>query len=148
MSVIEQGAGLMPGIAASPVISVETVITSAELLALHNTPQTVIPNPGPSRMVVIDGVLAYKPAGTAYGGIASSEDLDFRYINASGALIAQVETTGFLDQAGVELRWATGPTGTIEPRRGVVVVSLSGAITTGTSPLHLRCYYRVLDTAF
>ena len=45
-------------------------------------------------------------AGTAYAGIAAGEDLSVKYTDESGAEVAQCESTGFLDQATRQIRWA------------------------------------------
>ena len=89
------------------------------------------------------GVMAIKPAGTAFASISSSDDLEFRYTDVSGQEIMDVETTGFLDQATAQNRWAPVDDAGRNPVPGApVVVRLPGAITTGDTDLKLRVYYR------
>src|SRR5262245_32436968 len=63
--------------------------TSAQILALNATPITVLAAPGTGLTTVVKQALAYKPAGTAYAGVATTEDLALKYTNASGAIAAQ-----------------------------------------------------------
>lgn len=127
---------------------VDVTITSAQLLALNATPQTVLAAPGAAKAIIPVGVIAYKAAGTAYAGIASGEDLSFKYTNSSGAEIAQMETTGFLDQTTAQTRFAYPNTVNVTPvaNAAIVVMLLTGEITTGDSDLKLRFFYRVIPT--
>lgn len=137
--------GGLTSVAAAQTIRREVELTSAQILALHTTPIEVIPAPGPGQVVVLDYIVARKPTGTAYGGIASSEDLEFRYTNASGHEIMDIETSGFLDQGSTERRVAGVSEGDYEPvTNAAVVVRLSGAITTGNTSVFLDVYYRVV----
>jgi uncharacterized membrane-anchored protein len=132
-------------------------ITSAQLLALNATPQAILPAPAAGLAYVIRRVAIYKPAGTAYAGIASGEDLVLKYTNGSGAQISSViETTGFLDQATAQTRVAHQPGSTLTTAAdytpvaaaAVVLHLLTGEITTGTSPLHVRVLYDLIQTVF
>lgn len=130
-------------------------ITSAQVLALNATPITVVAAPkNTSLAIVVNKIVVYKPAGTAYAGIAAGEDLVFKYTNGSGALAAgQIETTGFLDQTTAETRvvgfpGATGTTsGDVEPVAGAALVAhlLVGEITTGDSVLEVVTYYDLIN---
>lgn len=143
MAVIGMG-GLIDGVSPAK-LATHVEITSTEILALHTTPVEVIPDPGDGWMVILDQVVARKPAGTAYGGVASDEDLEFRYTDASGTELMDIETTGFLDQANTQRRVAGVSQGDYIPTTSApVVVSLPGAITTGDTSVFLDCYYRVL----
>lgn len=134
-----------------------TVVTSAQLLALNATPQAIIAAPDAGIAIVPTRMAIYKPAGTAYGGIAAGEDLVLKYTNASGAQITGVvETTGFLDQATAQTRvvgmpGATGTTaGDYAPVAATPAVLhlLVGEITTGDSPLYVRVWYDLIPTVF
>jgi hypothetical protein len=134
-----------------------TRITSAQVLALNATPRAVVTAPLAGLAVVPTMVQVYKPAGTAYAGIASGEDLVLKYTNGSGAQCsAVIEATGFLDQATAQHRVVgmmshTGATaGDTNPTAGAAVVMhlLTGEITTGTSDLLVRVWYDVVDTVF
>lgn len=129
------------------------VITSAQLLALNATPQTIVPAPGAGYALIFEGALARKPAGTAYSGIAAGEDLSVKYTDASGAEVAQCETTGFLDQATDQIRWirphtaASGPSQITPVENAPLVLHmLVGEIAGGTSDLELEVHYRVVRT--
>jgi len=130
-----------------------TTITSAQLLALNATPQTIVAAPGANFATIFLGALVHKPAGTAYGGIAIGEDLSIKYTGAAGLELSQCETTGFLDSASAQTRWmrpytAASLINDITPVANAVLVLhlLVGEITTGTSPLVVRTYYRVVPT--
>lgn len=132
---------------------VDITITSAQLLALNATPQQVVAAPGVNKAIVFEGAVLYKPAGTAYGGIAAGEDLSIKYTNAAGAEVGQCEATGFLDQATAQVRYARAETAAsgnsaITPvaNAALVLHMLTGEITTGDSPLKLRVYYTVVPT--
>jgi hypothetical protein len=132
-------------------------VTSAQVLALNATPITIVAAPGANLAIVPTRVVIRHGGGTAYGGIATGEDLVLKYTNGSGAQCSGViETTGFLDQTGAQIRTATGPASTgatagdFAPvaNAAVVLHLLVGEITTGNFPLIVRCYYDVIPTNF
>lgn len=132
-------------------------ITSAQLLALNATPQTLVAAPGAGLAIIPLRMALYKPAGTAYAGIASGEDLVAKYTNGSGAqCTGAVETTGFLDQTTAQTRMvgmpgASGGTpGDYAPvaNAAVVLHLLTGEITTGDSDLYVRIWYDIIKTVF
>jgi hypothetical protein len=132
-------------------------ITSAQLLALNATPITVVAAPGAGRAIVPTRVNVYKPAGTAYAGIAAGEDLVLKYTNGSGAQCSSViEATGFLDQTTAQIRSAGAPASTgstagdITPvaNAAVVMHMLTGEITTGDQPIYVEVYYNEIKTVF
>ena len=130
---------------------VDVVVSSAELLALFATPKTIVAAPAAGLMNVFEGIVISKPAGTAYAGVAAGEDLAVGYVNITTPL-ATVETTGFLDQATVQTRYApkyaaASGVNSITPANSAIVLGLqSGEIITGTSPLNCRVYYRVIPS--
>lgn len=132
-------------------------ITSAQLLALNATPITIVAAAGAGMAIVPSRITIYKPAGTAYAGIATGEDLVLKYTNGSGAQCSSViETTGFLDQTTAQTRTAISPASTgatagdITPLANAAVVLhlLTGEITTGDSVLNVEVYYTLLQTVF
>lgn len=139
--------------AQSAVQFADVTISSAQLLALNATPRQILAAPGAGLANVLIDVVAYKAAGTAYAGIAAGEDLSIKYTDASGLEVAEIETTGFLDQATAQTRYATAfraasGISSITPvaNAALIMMLLSGEITTGNSALKLRVYYRVVPT--
>lgn len=131
----------------------DVTASSAELLALFATPKTLIAAPGANKAIIFKEAIFYKPAGTAYAGIAAGEDLSVKYTDASGAELARVEATNFLDQATAQFRHARGYAAasaindtTPTANAALVLHMLSGEIITGTSPLLVRVYYRIVPT--
>jgi hypothetical protein len=132
----------------------KVTITSAQLLALNATAQTIVPAAPTGFVNVFLGAAIYKPAGTAYAGIAAGEDLVVKATNAAGQQQSSViETTGFLDQATAQLRYvypiaSTSTTAAdITPLNAALVLHLLvGEIITGTSDLIVHTYVRRLPT--
>lgn len=130
----------------------EVTLTAAEMIALFTTPKTLVAAPGAGKAIVLLGAgLFLDYNSVAYNGIAAGEDLAFKYTDASGAQVAQVETTGFLDQTSDQFRWVY-PTTTaqINPAANAPLVlhMLVGNIATGDSPLKVRVHYRVIDVSW
>jgi hypothetical protein len=137
--------------------SVVKRITSAQVLALFATPQTILAAQGAGVAIIPLRVAIYKPAGTAYAGVAVGEDLVLKYTNAAGAQCSSaIEATGFLDQATAQTRMAgmpgaTGATaGDYAPvaNAPVVLHLLTGEVITGNSDLYVEMWYDVIETAF
>ena len=135
----------------SPIKFVDVVVSSAELLALFATPKTIVAAPAAGLMNVFEGIVISKPAGTAYAGVGTTEDLAVGYTTITTPL-AIVETTGFLDQATVQTRYApkyaaASGVNSITPASSAIVLGLQvGEITTGNSPLNCRVYYRQIPS--
>lgn len=149
--VINRNTDTLSGGAPERQIMRDVLVSSAELLALNATPKTLVPAPGANFGLVFEGALIHKPAGTAYAGIAAGEDLSIKYTNGAGAELGQCEATGFLDQATAQTRHMrphTAASGASEktPVANAVLVlhMLTGEITTGTSALHVRIWYRIV----
>ena len=132
------------------------LITSAQLLALNATPQTLVPAPGAGKAILFSRMLVHKAAGTAYAGIAGGEDLQVRYTAAAGAVAGGIlETTGFLDQATAQTRRladiggieATSTSKIVTENAPIVLHLQSAEIITGTSDLICHVYYDVIDFA-
>lgn len=131
------------GIVSVPTVqSVDVVLSSAQLLALHTTPITLVAAPGANKALVLDSAaffLDYNSA--AYDDIASGDDLNIRYTDGSGAIAGTLETTGFLDLTADAYSLVQVPSGSIIlPANAPLVASLAGAITTGDSPLAVRVF--------
>lgn len=134
--------------AAGHTLVADAVITSAQLLALNATPRTVLAAPAAGKAIIPTLIEVYKPAGTAYAGIAAGEDLAFKYTDASGDILLTMETTGFLDQATAQTRVQLPVNTTIKPVAAAALVAhmLTGEITTGDSNLLIRTHYKLIDT--
>lgn len=135
-------------------LHIDTLISSAQVLALNATLQSLVPAPGTGLANVFEGVAIHKPAGTAYGGIAAGENLSIKYTNTSGLEVAQIETVGFLDSAAAQTRYArafaaASGVNDITPTANAAFVLeiLTGEITTGDSALHVRVMYRIVPAA-
>lgn len=134
--------------------SADVTITSAQMLALNATPQTLVAAPGAGKALILEGLqlfLDYNSA--AYADIAAGEDLAVKYTGSGGLQVAQVEATGFLDQTSDQLRWAhafnaaSGDSSfTPVANAPLVLHMLTGEVTTGDSPLKCRVFYRVIPT--
>jgi hypothetical protein len=127
------------------------LITAAQVLALNATPRTLVPSPGPGRFLVFKGMHIHKIAGTAFAAIAAGEDLAVKYTDANGQIVATCETTGFLDSAGAQTRQvhphtpASGSSSVTPADAAPLVLHLlSGEITTGTTPLRIQIFYKVV----
>ena len=129
---------------------VDVTLTSAEILALNATPITILAAPGAGLAYIVERVEAYKPAGTAYAGIAAGEDLTIKYTNASGTAVATLETTGFLDQATAQTRSVRGLSTDVTPVANAALVAhlLTGEITTGDTVIKLRIKVRIVKTVW
>ncbi len=129
----------------------KTTITSAQLLALNATPQTIVPAAPTGFANIFVAMALHKPAGTAYAGIAATEDLIAKYTNGSGQQVSgYVEPVGFLDQATAQTRYVgavasigTTTAGDVTPLNAAIVLHLAvGEIITGTSDLIVWAWYR------
>lgn len=123
----------------------EVSLTPAQVLALNATPIQVIAAPGNGALFIdIKAWHLSKGAGTAYAGIDAAEDMVLRYTDASGAIAATAEMTGFADQATSVC--CKGAINACFPavNAAVVVHMLNGEITTGNSLIRLRVEYQLL----
>jgi len=124
----------------------KVTVTSAQVLALYGTPITIVEAPGAGKMVEFVGAVLYKPAGTAYAGIAAGENVAIKYTDASGAQVnTALESDGFLDQTTAQLRITRPIVTEVVPvaNAALVLQILTGEIITGDSPLYVKVFYRV-----
>lgn len=130
-------------------------IPVASVLTLNATPYTLVAAPGAGKALIFLGAMVVKGAGTAYAGIAAGEDLAIKYTGAAGLDLGEVETTGFLDQTTLQLRYinpivqGTPPVSSYTPVANTPLVAhmLAGEITTGDSPLKFQVFYRTVTAA-
>ena len=124
----------------------DVIITTAEVLALFATPIEIVPAPAAGFFNEFISMTVHKPAGVAYAGIASGEDLSVKYTNAAGLQVAIIETTGFLDSTAALTRQArlTNITAIVPTLAASLVFHLLIAeIITGDSDLNLSIEYKV-----
>ena len=131
--------------------SATVTVSSAELLALHATPKSLVAAPGAGYALALDSAILFVDYNSAaYAGIAGAEDLEIRYTNGSGALLATIETTGFLDATADAVRYVlpvTTAAMTPADNAALILCLASGEITTGNSPLKVKINYRVIPTS-
>lgn len=121
-----------------------TTITPAQVLALNGTPVEIVPALGPGVIIIVEAITAYiSYKGTAY---VSANDLQFRYTDGSGAVVAVAIPNNFLQATASEARQTLGDTGYVasadEPIVAVVPVADP---TTGNSPITFLVSYRTVS---
>lgn len=135
---------------AAPLYQADVTIATAAVLTLNATPVQLVAAPGAGLMLVPEfAVLFLDYNSAAYDGIAAGEDLTIRYTNASGALVATIETDPFLAATADAVRIVRPVTTAahLPVANAALVLHLStGEIATGNSPLKVRTYYRVLPS--
>ncbi len=137
----------------------EVTITTAQLLALNATPIVVLSGLDSSEAFMIDGITVVKPAGVAYAGIDVNEDINLSYTNASGDVLASIETTGLLDSTAKQIRYIRPSTWTTNTHTAALLneTPVAGAdvlahmttaeIITGDTDLVLKIEYKILDVS-
>lgn len=132
-------------------VTANVTISTAELLALNAAPKTLVAAPGSGKaLILVDVQLMLDYNSAAYDGIAAGEDLEIRYTNGSGQLVATVESTGFLDATADAYRhvYPTSTAAIVPAANAALVMDLaSGEIATGNSPLKVRLRYREITLA-
>lgn len=139
----------VPVLDSNPELYKDFEVAVAQVLDLFDTPVVVLPGPtGLNKAHVPVSAIFYKPAGTAYA-VDAGDDIVLKYTDASGATLVTCETTGFMDQATAQPRYVRAAlTAAVAPvaNAPIVVHILGSEITTGTSPLRIRLYYKEVDT--
>lgn len=132
---------------------VDVTITSAQMLALNATAQTLVAAPGAGYAIAVRKVMVFLDYNAAaYAGIAAGEDLSFKYNSSAGVEIIRIETDPFLTAVADELRIgypsASGGFADFEPvaNAPIVLHLLTGEIITGNSPVKVRVYYDVIPS--
>ena len=127
-------------------------LTVAEMRAGFATPVELVAAPGAGFALLVDKVIISLPAGTAFTGIASGEDIQIEYGALNVNVVTDVETTGFLDQATKEMRVTrfADPTLSFDLEAAgndnIEYTLLIGDITAGRACL-FDIYFEVIDLA-
>ncbi len=131
----------------------DVTITAAQLNALHATPQVVVPAPHTGLANIFHGAVLFYQKNTTAFTVGAADDLSFKYTDANGLELGQCETTGFLDQATNQTRYARAETAAsgnsaITPvaNAPIVLNTLSGELSAGDGFLKVRVYYRTIPT--
>lgn len=132
----------------SPYEACATVtVSSAEILALNATPKTIVAAPGAGKYIeFISATLWLDYNSAAYAGVATGEDLVFKWTDDSGSEVSQqIETTGFLDQTSDQVRTIGKVETVLTPAANAALVLhlLVGEVITGDSPINVSVRYRV-----
>lgn len=137
------------------VFTKERLITSAQLLAFHHTYPTLLAAPGANLALIFRGATVfYDWDGTTNPYVVDTDvDIEIRYTDSSGLLVAQIEAVGFLDQVADKVRYvrpfaaASGASDITPVANAALVIGASVADPTGgTSPLKLRVQYTIIRT--
>lgn len=132
----------------------DVTITSAQLLALNATPKSLVPAPGAGRANVFAGAVVFYDYNSAAYAVDAADNLQIRYTDGSGQLVAACETDGFLTLTADAVRYVLPLVGSttlsdITPVANAALVAFmaNSEVITGDSPLLLRVYYRVIPTS-
>lgn len=119
----------------------DTMVTTAQVLALNTTPISLLAAPGAGLVNVVRAVYAtITYAGTAY--VCDAAGLTVRYTNGSGALAATLPQT-FCQAAADAVNSAGQSSTAITPvaNAALVLFAANANPTTGTSGIKVRVYY-------
>jgi hypothetical protein len=133
-----------------------TTIATAAVLTLNATEVSILPAPGAGYVNVVEGVMLFLDYNSiAYSGVAAGEDLIISYTDASGQIIATVETAAFMIATADDIAYAVPfdstadvQSGLVVPNAAVVISLLSAEIAAGNSPLLTKVFYRTLPITF
>lgn len=127
-----------------------TTISNAATKTLHATPVEIVAAPGAGKAIVDLRVnVKYVYATAAFDSVGGSDDMEFRYTDASGAKLANdIETTGMLDQTSDQYRMSGPVLTSLTPvaNAPVVVTIATGEVyaAAGGGSLVIQAFYRVV----
>lgn len=153
---VTAGTSLTLGAQAHKEYVTKVTLTTAQVLALYTTPISLVATPGANKAIIfLDALILVDYVSAAYDGVDAAEDLIISYTDGSGEVVAEIETTGFIDQATDQLRYVTPSAGAdgannayIVPvsNAAMVISLLAGNIATGNSPIDIVIHYKVVAT--
>lgn len=118
---------------------------ASQVRTSNATALEIVPAARSGALNILEAVLVTKPAGTAYGGVGASEDLNFHIANSSGFNLGEIETNGFLTVTSLQSRYRGVSEATFTPTSDRIVARLEGAVT-GGDDLIITAFYRVIQT--
>jgi hypothetical protein len=126
-------------------------VTSAEFLGAYAAPKLLVPAPGANLLIVHDRtelVMTYNSAAYAGGGVAAIQ-YDST-INGAGVLCSTTNAAAAF-QATASTSWAFNQGAVAAPftttvNKGLYLSNLSGAFTTGDSPMTAHVWFKVIQT--
>jgi hypothetical protein len=128
----------------------DTLVSSAEVLALNATPVEVVPAPGAGKYLEFLGAHIFLDFEAAAYAADAGEDLIFSYTDGSGDIVSipidGEEFQATEDSLYIATPISTNPNVITHADNAPIVVSLqTGEWATGDSPLKIRVFYRVID---
>ena len=121
----------------------ELVIPVAQMRALASTVRELVAAPGAGKALYAQWISVEMLGTTAFGGLASGDDLHLRSATQTGDNWASVETTGFLDQTTQPKLIAYART--ITGKENLSLVLGSGGAITGGSDCLVKVGYSVVE---
>jgi len=126
----------------------DTAISSAEVLSLDSTPKTLVAAPGANKALAFVGAIVFYDYNSVAYVVDGTDNMGVYYAS-SGDFVAGLETTGLLDQAADVYRGTADFASTLSTMdvsvNTALELRLTGAVTTGNSPIGVRTFYRVID---
>lgn len=128
----------------------DVALTSANVKALKATPITLVAAPGADKAIVPEAIAIVVNYGGTNAFTEADDDLSIGY--SGGAEIAEIESTGLIDQTNDEWRYITfeyGETFVPEENKAVVITNLDDEIAGNAgndNTIHVRLYYRTVPT--
>lgn len=126
-------------------------VTAAQFNGMYAAPKLLVPAAGPDTLLVLDKVdllMTYGSANYAAGGVAAVQydsTANGAGVIASSTLSAATfqaaASTGFVFNGGV-----VPQTFSTCVNKGLYLSNISGAFTTGDSPMVAHCWYKVIPT--
>lgn len=123
-----------------------TVLTTAQVLALHTTPVSLIPAPGAGKYIEVISVVAKTTFNTiAYTG---SNALELRYTDGSGVKVTGDIAAALVNAAATRADKALGAAVAVMVANAAVVAVVPVADpAAGNSPITIDVLYRIVTNA-